>query len=289
MNDKILITGATGNNGKELLKQLTAQGFEARAMVRAGTNTLELASLKGVEIVEGDFNASDSLERVLNGIDRAFLLTNSTEEAETQQLDFVRIAKQSGVRHIVKLSQFAAAPASPVRFLRYHAVVEQAIRDSGMSFTFLRPNLYMQGFFLMKDAIRSQGKFFAPIGDARVSVVDVRDIAAVAAKALTEPGHEGKIYNLTGPEALTHSEIAERLSQTIGKPVTFVDIPSKSLLSYVLELGMPRWQAEGLVEDYEHYHRGEASKVEGGVFDATHRQPRSFDQFANDYASAFSG
>jgi uncharacterized protein YbjT (DUF2867 family) len=113
------------------------------------------------------------------------------------------LAVVAGVRHVVKLSQFAADEASPVRFLRYHAAVERGIRELGIGFTFLRPNLYFPGLLAFQPMIAKDGHFVAPIGDARVSAVDVRDIAAIAAVALTEEGHEGKTYTITGPAAVT--------------------------------------------------------------------------------------
>jgi uncharacterized protein YbjT (DUF2867 family) len=157
-----------------------------------------------------------------------------------------------------------------------------------MAYTFLRPNLYMQGLLAFRAAIKSTGKFFAAAGDAKVSVVDVRDNAAAAAAALTEPGHEGRTYDLTGAEALTHAEMAARLSETVGRPIAFVDIPPAAMQDALLGAGFALWQAEGLLEDYAHYRRNEASAVRPGVQEATGKPPRSFSDFARDYAAAFS-
>ncbi|HEY8914795.1 MAG TPA: NmrA family NAD(P)-binding protein, partial [Chitinophaga sp.] len=173
----ILITGATGNIGSELAKQLSALGVPFRAMVRSLKGTEALAALNGVNLVTGDLNDFASLQQALQGIDKAFLLTNSSEQAQTQQLDFVKAAQEAGVQHIVKLSQFAAAKDSPVRFLRYHAVVEEAIQQSGITYTFLRPNLFMQGLLGFRDTIVHKSAFFAAIGNAKISMVDIRDIA----------------------------------------------------------------------------------------------------------------
>jgi uncharacterized protein YbjT (DUF2867 family) len=259
-----------------------------RAMIRSRESAKALAALEGVEPVVGDFDDPASVERALQGVEKAFLLTNSTERAEAQQLGFVDAARRTGLKHIVKLSQFAADKNSPVRFLRYHAAVERAIVDSGIAYTFLRPNLYMQGLLAFRASIKSTGKFFAAAGDAKVSVVDVRDNAAAAAAALTEPGHEGRVYDLTGPEALTHADMAARLSAAVGRPITFVDIPPAAMHDALLGAGFPRWQAEGLLEDYAHYRRDEASAVRPGVQQATGKPARSFSDFAQDYASAFS-
>jgi len=175
-----------------------------------------------------------------------------------------------------------------VRFLRYHAAVERKMLESGLAYTFLRPNLFMQGLLAFRETITGLGKFFAAAGDAKISAVDVRDIAAVAVAALSEEGHEGKTYNLTGPEALSHGEMAEKLSGVLGRRIDFVDIPPEAMRETLISVGLPVWQADGLIEDYAHYSRGEASEVATGVQDATGKSPRSFDDFARDYANAFS-
>lgn len=173
-------------------------------------------------------------------------------------------AARAGLKYIFKLSQFAADEASPVRFLRYHAAVERAIIDPGMTYTFIRPNLFMQGLLGFSQSIKAEGRFFAAAGDANISVVDVRDNAAVAAAALTRLGHEGRTYTLTGPAALTHVEMASGLSEAIGHPIAFVDVPPEAMRDALLGMGMPPWQPDGLVEDYAHHRRGEAASVASG-------------------------
>lgn len=283
----ILITGATGNVGRELTRQLSEQKMLFRAMVRSIGEARKLPGFVGTELVAGDFNEPETVFCALEGMERAFLLTNSSELAENQQSTFVDLAYRAGVKHIVKLSQWAAAEQSPVRFLRYHAAVERKIKDSGIAYTFLRPNLFMQGLLGFREPIARQSKFFAPIGDAKISVVDVRDIAAVAAVALTEQGHEGKTYDITGPESLSHQEMAEKLSTVVNHKVQFVNIPPLSMREMLISVGFPVWQAEGLIEDYAHYSRNEASEVSLGVLEATGNLPRSFEDFARHYAPAF--
>lgn len=283
----ILITGATGNIGRELANLLSQRGVRFRAMVRNPGEATELAALPGATVVPGDFDDANSVASALQGIERAFLLTPSSEVAQVQQLRFVAEAQRAGIRHVIKLSQLAADEQSPVRFLRYHAVVEQAIRRSGLDFTFLRPNLFMQGLLSFRSTIAESGQFFAPIGEARISVVDVRDIAAVAAAALTGADHAGKVYTLTGPESLTHAEMAEELSKALGRSVAFVTITPEVMRTTLDRIGFPAWQADGLIEDYGHYSRNEAAALATGVQDATGQAPRSFAGFAHDYAAAF--
>src|SRR5215471_9436002 len=284
----ILITGATGHIGRELTKSLSAQNIPFRAMVRSAKGVETVGALGCSEAAIGDFDDPELLARAMEAIQRAFLLTNSSEYAETQQSNFVDVAQRAGVKHIVKLSQWAADANSPVRFLRYHAAVEQHIKESQMAYTFLRPNLFMQGLLTFREPIMTQGKFFAAAGAAKISVIDVRDIAAAAVAALTEDGHDGRTYDLTGPEALSHSEMAAKLSQVLHRQLEYVDVPPEVMKEALLRVGFPLWQADGLVEDYAHYRRGEAATIASGVEDATGAPPRSFDSFALDYAPAFS-
>jgi uncharacterized protein YbjT (DUF2867 family) len=282
----ILVTGATGNNGIELIKLLSKTAVNIRGMARKRPTTQ--TTMPEVQFVTADFDDSTSIRRALEGVEQAFLVTSSSERVEEQQLRFIQLARESGVRNVVYLSQLHAAKDSPVRFLRYHAVVEDALSSSGMTFTNLRPNLYMQGLLAFRSSIASDGRFFAPIADARVSIVDVRDIAAVAAAALTKSDHTGKTYDITGPEALTHAEMASQLSAALGKQVTFVDIPEQAMRDALVGFGFPEWQADGLIEDYAHYRRGEAATISTSVQEVTGHPPRSFATFANDYKQAFS-
>ncbi len=250
---------------------------------RTHSNTV----LSNVEYITADFDDAASVHRALEGVERVFLVTNSTERVEEQQLRFVEIASAAGVRRVVYLSQLHSAKESPVRFLRYRAVVEEAIASSGMEFTHLRPNLYMQGLLGFRASIASESQFFAPIGEARVSIVDVRDIAEVATAVLTQAGHEGKTYDITGPEALTHAEMASHLSDALEKPIRFFDIPEQRMREALVGFGLPEWQADGLIEDYAHYRRGEAANVSNTLLDVTGHPARSFSTFARDYKHAF--
>ena len=285
----ILVTGATGNNGAEVIKELSRKNVPVRAMVR-DTEKAKNAGIKlpHVELVKGDFDKPETLLTALDNIDRAFLLTPSSEQAEAQQNAFVQAAKKSGVAHIVKLSQFAARLDSPVRFLRYHAAVENEIKASGMAYTFLRPNLFMQGLLNFAPTIKADNAFYAAIGEAKVSMIDVRDIADCAVAALTETGHENKIYELTGPEALSHKEAAQKLSGAAGRLIAFVEISPDAMKQALIEAGFPLYQAEGLCEDYAHYARGEAAEVTTCVQVAAGHAPRFFDVFAREVAHAFS-
>jgi uncharacterized protein YbjT (DUF2867 family) len=285
MSSRLLVTGATGMIGSLLTDALVARGVEFSVMLRPGDSGDRIAGKAGVTSTEGDFDDPASLRRALEGVDRAFLLTNSSDRVEAQQVAFVEAAQAQGVGHVVYLSQLAADQRSPNRFLRYHAAIEAALRDSTVGWTFLRPNLILQAYLPFAPVI-AQGVLQAPIGDAAISVVDARDIAAVAAVVLTEDGHVGKTYTITGPAAVTHAEIATELGTAIGRPVRAETIPPEAFLAALTGAGMPGWQAEGLVEDYAHYDRGEASAVSPDVARVTGTGARSLHDFAHDYADA---
>ena len=272
--------------GSLLADALVDQGVEFTVMLRPGGSGDRIAGKPGVSSTDGDFDDPESLRRALDGVDRAFLLTNSTEHTEAQQIAFVEAAQAQGVGHVVYLSQLASDPQSPVRFLRYHGAVEAALRNSTVGWTSVRPNLILQAYIPFAPVI-AQGVLQAPIGDAAVSVVDARDIAAVAAAALTEDGHVGKTYTVTGPAAVTHAEIATELGDAVGRTVRFETIPPEAFLAALTGAGMPDWQAEGLVEDYAHYDRGQASAVSPDVAQVTGTSPRSLRDFAHDYSDAF--
>ncbi|HET9970316.1 MAG TPA: SDR family oxidoreductase [Streptosporangiaceae bacterium] len=282
----ILVTGATGNTGRPLVEALVRAGAPVRAMVRDQASQSKLPD--GVQVAVADFEDPASLAAALDGTGRAYLVTPSSEQAEAQQKRFADLAAAGGVRHLVVLSQLAAAEDSPVRFLRYHAAVERHVRDLGIGYTFLRPNLFFQGLLALAKPIAAEGRFFAPIGDAPVSAVDVRDIADVAAAALTQAGHEGATYTLTGPAAVTHAEMATALGAALGREITFTDVPPEAFAESLHGV-LPPWQVEGLLEDYAHYRRGEAAMVSTAVAEVTGHPALDFAQFARDYAAAFSG
>lgn len=255
-------------------------------MVRAENDRGRLPA--GVQLVVADFDDPASLAAALRGAGSAYLVTPSSERAEEQQCRFADLAAEAGLGRLVVLSQLAAAEDSPVRFLRYHAAVERHVRDLGIPYTFLRPNLFFQGLLAFAGPISAEGRFYAPIGDATVSAVDVRDIAAVASVALTEAGHEGATYTLTGPEAITHAQIAAALTAALGRDIAFIDVPPEAFADGLRGI-LPPWQVEGLLEDYAHYRRGEAAFVSPAVAEITGSSPRDVSQFARDYARAFAG
>lgn len=281
----ILITGATGTNGREIVAQLSAKGVRARAMVRRRED-VTLPRTLNVDFVNGDLDDASSLDAALAGVERAFLLSPSSAEQVAREANFIRAAKRAGIRHVVKFSILGAAPDSPSRLIRRHGEAEKMLEDSGIAFTMLRPHYFMQNLLWYIDDIKSQGVFYASLPETyKHSHVDARDNAAVAVAALTESGHESKVYHITGSEALTYCEAAEILSQAIGKTVRY-DPSRENYAKFLTKVGLDADEvleldacvATGI---------GDGSAVTNTIFEITQQHPIRFMQFANDYSQAF--
>jgi uncharacterized protein YbjT (DUF2867 family) len=285
----ILVTGATGLNGGVLVRLLSARGVPVRALVRNPTRATALSLLPNVEVVEGDMARPDTLAGPLRGVDRAMLISSSDPAMLEVQTNFIDAARKAGVKHVVKLSGIMPDVDSPFRFARMHGEAELKLEQSGMAFTHLRAGEFMHAYFRQVPAIVARGAFLLPMEDARVASIDVTDIAEVAAKALTEPGHEGKIYPLTGPEALTMADVAEKLSAATGKPIRYVSVAPDEARNAQLAAGVPQYTADALAELFAERRKGKESQVWPVIEGILGRRATSFDEFARRHAAIFRG
>jgi uncharacterized protein YbjT (DUF2867 family) len=285
----ILVTGATGLNGKALLRRLSAQGVAVRALVRNPAKAEAIAALPHVEIVQGDMARSETLAAALRDVDRAMLISSSDPVMMDVQSNFINAAKAAGVKHVVKLSGIMPELDSAFRFARMHGEIEKRLEASGMAFTHLRAGEFMPAYFRQAPNIAAKGAMFLPMEDARIASIDVGDIAEIAAKVLTGSGHEGKIYPLTGPEALSMAEIAEKLSAATGKPIRYVNVPPEAARQAQLAAGMPPYLADGLFELFAERRNGKEAKVWPDAGALLGRRPTSFDEFAARHAAVFRG
>ena len=284
----IVVTGATGNVGSALIEELAAMGGPARALVHT-PEKVATVEREGVEAKVGDFGAPETLDAVLEGAERAFLLTPPDPRQPEWENNFIEAAERVGVRHIVKQSVLGADPDSPMRLGQIHGECERLLEESSMAWTFLRPNLFMQTTLTFAEQVAADGRFYAPLAEAKTSMIDVRDVGAVAAKTLTEEGHEGKVHELTGPEAISHRDIAQKLSKVLGKPVEHVEVSFEEARGAMIEMGMPEWLADALFELFEVRQAGYTAGVTNAVGQITGGEPRSYEGFARDYREAFGG
>jgi uncharacterized protein YbjT (DUF2867 family) len=275
----ILVTGASGTVGSEVVKALGGTG----AKVRAGYRTRAQNIPKGVESVALDFDAPETVAAALMGVETVFLLS-SMVAPETKVVDE---AKRAGVKRVVKLSVFAAAEEG-FTFARWHRGVEKHIEGSGLAWTFLRPSGFMQNFFnYMGETIRKQSAFYTSAGNGASAHIDARDIGAAAAKVLTGNGHDGKAYDLTGPEALTYPQAAAILSRALGREIQCVPITPEQYKQGALAAGMPEVYVDALVDLDRYYSAGRMAAPTPTVKQLTGREPIRFEQFAKDYADRF--
>ncbi|GAA4707912.1 Uncharacterized conserved protein YbjT, contains NAD(P)-binding and DUF2867 domains [Promicromonospora umidemergens] len=279
-NPTILVTAATGTVGTALVPALIDRGAQVRAMTRDPSR-----HIAGAETVVADLHDPATISAALKDVNAVFLNSPSTEDAAQLQIRFAELARDAGVQRLVLLSQYGAHLDSPVRFLRWHAEVEDRLHQLDLPCTVLRPNLYLQSLLAFADTI-AHGVLTAPIGDATVSAIDTRDIAEAAADVLTTTTHDGRTYTLTGPGAVTHSDIAAALSVATGSPIAFYDVPPEQFAA-ALEAFVPRWQLDGLLEDYAHYARDEAADITTAVRDLTGHAARDITDFAAAHAAAF--
>jgi uncharacterized protein YbjT (DUF2867 family) len=281
----ILVTGGTGTSGSEIVRQLAASGAKFRAMAR---NPARAESLRapGVEIVAGDFDRPETLDAALRGVDRVLLLTPPDERQVEHNARFVEAAKRAGVRHVVKFSAAGADPASQARFLRQHGEAERAIQSAGFAWTFLRPPFFMQNLLGLAGMVKG-GTLYQPAGEGRAAFVDVRDIAAVAVKALTQDGHEGKVYDVTGPRSLGHADIAAAFSSVLGREVKYADVPPEAARQAMLGAGMGAWQVDGILELYALLREGKFDRATDVVKRVAGREPATVEQFVRDHRGVF--
>jgi len=285
----ILVTGATGLNGRELVQRLSARGVAVRALVRNLAKAEALAALPHVQITEGDLARPETLVRPLQGVQRAMLISSSDPGMLDVQTNFIEAARNTGVTHVVKLSGIIPELDSPFRFARMHAEIERRLEVSGLGFTHLRAGEFMPSYFRQVPSIVAKGALFLPMEDARIASVDVGDIAEVAAIVLTTSGHEGKTYPLTGPEALTMAEVAAKLSAATGKTIRYVNVSPEDAKKARLAAGMPPFLVDALDELFAERRKGKESVVSSTVQTILGRPATSFDEFAARNAAVFRG
>ena len=282
----ILVTGATGTTGGEVARQLAAKGAPLRALVRNPAKADGLKQL-GVEIAVGDMTDPASLDPALAGIERVYLVTPPEADLVALHANVVDAAVRAGARHVVKISSFFTSATTPVVYARQHWQAEETIRGSGIGYTFLHPSFFMQNFLFFAPAIKKDGVFAVPMSEGRVSMIDARDIAAVAAAALTEDAHLGKTYVITGPQALTFGDAAGLLGEAIGKPVSHDNITPEAERAALIAAGDTAEHADDLLAVYEAFDKGAGLAVEPTVRDIGKTEPHTFADFARDYAHRF--
>jgi len=277
----ILVTTA-GKVGSEAVRLLRQREMPVRVLVR---NPKKAEALAGAEIAEGDLEAPLTIDEAMAGITTVVLVSPGVP---AQELNVIHSAVRAGVEHVVKITSNASAD-SPIARRRWQADIEAGLTASGLGHTLLRSNAYMQNFLALAPAIAKTSGFGSSAGMGRVGLIDERDVGAVAAEIAASPAtHMGKTYWLTGPGLLSYSDVAAVLSTVIGRPITYRELSVEDDKEAMIRAGVPAPVAEMNAQAFNLIAAGDAAWLSEDVPSLLARPARSFEQFATDYAAAFS-
>ena len=283
----ILVIGGRSKVGAALIGELLDRGEQVRALVRAGEPAGHRAT--AAEVVTGDLADEGSLVTAMAGVEKVFLLSSPHPDAVGWHRNAIDAARRTQVQLLVRSSILGADRESPAEFISAHTTCDRYLEDSGLPYVIVRPNLFLQNIPESTiPAIDASGTFYADAGEARISMVDTRDVAAVAAFALTEPGYAGAHFDVTGPEALSYTDVAAKLTSVLGRRISYVGASDDAVRQALLGAGLTTWFAGALVGLYQDYRRsgtgGYAAQVTETVQRLTGRPARSLDDLLGEIA-----
>lgn len=283
----ILVTGSTGNVASMLIPMLLQSGQQVRALVHDEAKAQGLRD-QGADVVVADLEAPETLDAAVAGVDRIYLLTTgNTPNAGQHGINLVDAVKRSNGRpHMVRHGMFGD-PRS--RIFIGHQQIEAALAESGLPVTILSPTFAMQNTMAGAQTVASAGQLYWAMDDAKLAMIDLRDVAECAAAVLTSDGHVGKNYVLTGPQAVSFHDVANALSGALGKSVTYINVPNEALVQSMTEMGFPEWVGLGYAELMDGFKEGFAKEATDNVERITGHPARSIETFAKDFAGFFGG
>lgn len=282
----ILMTGATGTAGSRIARALVDEGLDVRVLVRDAERAERLLG-GAAEIAVGDLGDAGSVRAALEGIEQLVLSGPDDPRRVAWEVAAIDAAVAAGVRRVVRVSSVGAKPGSPVALWDWHGRVDDHLRRAPLAAVVLRPGPFMTNVLAGAEQVAGDGTLIAPAGEARMALIDPRDIGAAVAAVLTTPGHDGRTYVLTGPQAITYGQVAEALTEATGSEVRFVDVPDAAAVEGLRQAGVPGDAAEQVVAVFGMLRRGVAQEVSADVELLTGRAPRAFADWAREHAAAF--
>ena len=284
MSKKVFITGATGNIATLAIPALLNNGISVRAFVRNPEKAEALQKL-GVEIFEGDLADQQALNEAAQGMDAVLSITPAGPNAIAQGNAVTTAAKKAGVKHLVRLSAIKAAADAPTENGRSHYQTDQEIIASGIPYTILRPHFFMQNLFMSVPTVLEQGNMYWGMGQGKLGMIDVRDIADCVVSLLTNGGHEGEILNPTGASSITFAEAAAIISKGIGKPVNYIPVSIEAVGEAMRTMGAGEWNAQLMMDYSRAYSANWGDYINNDVETITGKKARSFQQFFDEVMS----
>jgi uncharacterized protein YbjT (DUF2867 family) len=282
----LLLTGVTGKTGGASAQALLRKGVPLRAIVR-NAEKAEFLKAAGVELVIGDVADKAVLEKAMTGVDKALMTLPNGEKQLDMEKQFVDVAKAKGVKHLVKMSSMEASPDAKSPIAKIHYASEQYLQKSGLAWTMMKPNFFMQNFLGSAGTIKEQGKFFLPMGEGRTVMADTRDIGACVAAVMTGQGHEGQKYEITGPEVLSFADAAARFSTVLGRKIEYVHVPMEAYRPTLARFLTNEWHLNAVCELFQEIAEGETPHTTDSVQMLTGKPPVSFEQFVRDHKAVF--
>jgi uncharacterized protein YbjT (DUF2867 family) len=281
----ILATGSSGNLGGYVLQSLLRHQQPVRALYRTKKDAANVPA--GVEAVIADFADRDAMRRAVQGIDKVFLVCAPIPQLVELESNAIQACQEAGIQHLV-LNSALGAGAFKSSFPSWHRQVEEALMRSGIPYTILRPNSFMQNILsFFAPSIRSSGVFYSSMGKARVSLIDARDIGEFVASVFRGPEHIGKTYELNGPEALTYDDVAQKIAETTGVTARYADIPVEQQRQSMQGMGMPEWQIEALLELQRYYLEGSGGEVDNLVSRVIGKPATRLTEFLGEFRNEF--
>ena len=280
----ILVTGATGNIGGAVIRQLQQRQAPVRGLVRDRQKADHLAA-QGVELAVGDLAQPATLDAALQGMEAAFLVLPNVPNQVELECGFIDAAKRAGVKHLVKLSVMGAGEL-PSTLQQWHRQIEQHLEQSGMSWVHLRPNMFMQNIRWFVPTMNQAGAIYHCLGDTPVSYIDAEDVAAVAAVCLVEPEHKNQSYVLTGKETVRFDEIAALFGQALGRTISYIDVSPADMKAARLAGGEPEWYLDAEAELFACWRQGAGTAITEWVKQLTHREPVTYAEFVEGYVQS---
>lgn len=286
MSQTILITGATGNISSGIIDQLKDSQHRLLALVRNPSKAKALESA-GVELRVGDLEKPWTLGAAFEGADTAWILTPPGPRAPEQASNALWAARSAGVKRVVRMSAIGAAHDAPTINSRLHALSDAELIGSGIPYTIVKPHFFMQNLLMAAASIAQQGVMYLPLADSRMGLIDSRDISEFAARVLSEAGHEGKIYTLTGPASVTMHQVAAAIGDATGKPVRYEPVPLEAAWQSMVQAGIDEWTVNLTCDYFAAYSTNWGDLVTNDFQSVVGNAPRSIAEFAKDFAGAF--
>ena len=280
----ILVSGASGTIGRELVAELARRGAKVRAMSR---NPGPVSFPSGVETMAADLGDPATLDAALLGVERVFVLASGPDRLARER-NLVAAAKRAGAARLVKLSALTVEDDTAGDIITgWHRAAEHEVTGSGVSWTILRPGAFMSNALVWAGMIRHQGRVFAPFAHVRTAAVDPADVAGCAAAALLDDGHHGQVYSLTGPELISSADQVRLLGEVLGREISLTEIPPEAAHQRMVEAGAPAQIADAVLATAAACGAGPGALVTPAVAQLTGHPPRPFRDWASRHAAAF--